>query len=120
MGVRMSDHDKPTEHKKRVSPESFVRAFPLPASTPAAQDEIQFRLLPQRDNPPSVEKRWRIVLTPVEKPSEQMGLELLGDVVLGTDAEDESDIDVNLAGWQAGDRGVSRRHALLRPARDKL
>jgi pSer/pThr/pTyr-binding forkhead associated (FHA) protein len=49
-----------------------------------------------------------------------MALEIAGDVVLGSSPDPEPEIDVNLANWQGEERGVSQRHVLLRPSREKL
>jgi pSer/pThr/pTyr-binding forkhead associated (FHA) protein len=49
-----------------------------------------------------------------------MGLELRADAVLGSAPEPDAEIHVNLAPWQGEARGVSLRHALLRPGKDKL
>ncbi len=115
-----SQDPKHTRAEKPVSPESYVRAFPIP-STPEAGEPVLFHSVPPA-NPatPPPDRRWRVVLSPVEKPAEAMGLELLGDAVLGSTPEQDPEVHVNLAPWQGDQRGVSRRHALLRPARDKL
>lgn len=89
--------------------ESGVRFLSVPRS-PAVRD----RLLWQEVRP------WQILLMPTNSPRDFFALELLGDVVLGSNDLGEDGLDINLAGLGGYDRGVSRRHLLLRPTREKL
>lgn len=114
-----SDHQKKTEFTKKVSPNSFIRAFPTPQRPANADEAPQFQTVPA-DAKPLAGKRWRIVLSPVERPLEQLALELAGDVVFGSSADPEVEMDVNLSVWNGAERGVSHRHALMRPAASKL
>lgn len=115
------DDQKKTRIERPVSTDSFIRAFPLPVRATPSAEEPKFVLVPS-SNPAGAApaKHWRIVFSPVEKPSEQLGIEIAGDVVLGSSADPAAGPDVNFASWQGEQRGVSLKHALLRPARDKL
>lgn len=63
---------------------------------------------------------WRIVLEPIGINSEPLALEIHSDIVLGSDASPENDLDVNLISFDGWMRGVSRRHIMLRPSKTKL
>jgi hypothetical protein len=54
---------------------------------------------------------WRIQIVDLASHRRPLGLDLLGDCILGRD--DEADINLDL--YDARDKGVSRQHALLRP-----
>jgi hypothetical protein len=118
----MDSNDKKTQLTRKVSAESFLRTFPAPQRPAGAEEESEFRTVPQKNSKPAeADKRWRVVLSSVEKPDTLMKLEVIGDVVIGcSDEADPADIDVNMAVWQGEERGVSRRHVMLRPAREKL
>src|SRR5438046_301750 len=105
----MDEHQRKTELKKKVSPESFIRTFPMPRRVAGSESPIEYQTVPAavKALPP---KRWRIILEPVERPSEQMALELVGDIALGSCGDDDAPIDVNLAMWNGAERGVSHRH----------
>jgi hypothetical protein len=109
---------------------SLGRGINHPAflSTPLGQvvqePELVFRAVPaqptERDRLQVGDVPWRIVLSLVSGTASPIALELRGDVVIGSDPEEEGNIDVNLADWQGQRLGVSRRHIMLRPNRNKL
>jgi hypothetical protein len=119
----MDDQSRKTELKKMVSPESFIRTFPMPVRVAGSESPIEYQIVPAavtaslKATPP---KRWRIILEPVERPSEQLALELVGDVSIGSCSDEDTPVDVNLAVWNGTERGVSHRHAMLRPSQSKL
>jgi pSer/pThr/pTyr-binding forkhead associated (FHA) protein len=95
-------------------------------STQARPSErVPFTVVPKRVDAnklalaPGV-KPWRITLTPAGDTAQPLALELQGDVVVGSNPEMDEGLDVNVSHWQGYRRGVSRRHVLLRPNRDKL
>lgn len=49
-----------------------------------------------------------------------IGLHILGDVVFGIARPDCAAPDFDLAAYNADDKGVSRRHAVLRPSQNRL
>src|SRR5687767_5038170 len=109
----MSDDHKKTEFKKKVSTDSFLRAFPTPQRvTPLEEDKPTFQIVPAGSKP-ITGRRWRITLSPVERPTEQMSLELAGDAVFGSSTDPDPDMDINLSVWNGEERGVSYRHALM-------
>src|SRR5687768_805062 len=116
----MDANEKKTQLTRKVSPESFLRTFPVPQRPAGAEIESEFRTLPETSvRPIEPDKRWQIVLSSVERPDSLIKVEVVGDVVIGcTDEADPADIDLNLASWQGAERGVSRRHVMLRPSRD--
>jgi hypothetical protein len=109
---------------------SLGRGMNHPAflNTPLGQvvqePELAFRAVPaqptERDRLQVGDVPWRIVLSPVSGTGSPIALELRGDTVIGSDPDGEENIDVNLADWQGQRLGVSRRHILLRPNRNKL
>jgi hypothetical protein len=64
--------------------------------------------------------RWRIEFSSIGVQSDVVGLDICGDVVLGRAGGKEDDPDFDLTPYQAAEKGVSRRHALLRPSANKL
>ncbi len=80
--------------------------LPLPGKMAAAADDLSVL-------------RWRIELHGLPN-SGPIGLDILSDVVFGR-GNDEGEIpDYDLDAFRALDRGVSRRHALLRPSPTSL
>src|SRR5574341_1921870 len=64
---------------------------------------------------------WRIELNCLTVEAAPLGLDICGDVVLGRGKEDDvQGPHLDLGVFGAGDLGVSRRHALLRPSRNRL
>ena len=64
---------------------------------------------------------WRVLIKfGLPTPPITVGLDIHGDVVLGRDAESPHNPDIDLSNLDAQKLGVSRRHALLRPTRNKL
>ena len=81
--------------------------------------KVEYRLLPYHT--PSQLKAatgpvWRIELHGSKLGLEPLGIDVNGDVVIGRGA----DCDLDLAEYDAYEFGVSRRHALLRPANRHL
>ncbi|MCC6905119.1 MAG: FHA domain-containing protein [Anaerolineae bacterium] len=63
---------------------------------------------------------WRIELHYLAPGEPPLGLDILGDTVLGRSTGGPSAPDLDLDRYGARDRGVSRRHALLRPTMNRL
>lgn len=84
-------------------------------TTPASP--LSYQIVPA--GAPPNEAIWRIEIAPLNERSEPLALELRGDTIVGSlDGEDGP--DVNLVDWNGWNRGVSRRHLLMRPTRTKL
>jgi hypothetical protein len=65
--------------------------------------------------------RWRIELHDLGGLKEPLGYDILGDTVLGRHIpKGGSTPDLDFSAFDSGDKGVSRRHALLRPTRNNL
>jgi len=113
-----------TQPRKRVSPESFLRALPVSLATSGPDGQPEFQpvplVIPERDRLALPEKPWRIILAFVEDPIQILPLELRGDVMFGASPVPEVDLDINLGFFKENLRGVSRHHIKLRPGRDKL
>ncbi len=103
-----------------ISNESFLNMPP----SPAHQVHLDYQIVPRdpsrRKELAPDEKPWRLLVTPTGISSPPLSLELRGDVVIGCDTEADDALDVNLNEWQGYQRGVSRRHVMLRPGRNKL
>lgn len=59
---------------------------------------------------------WRIELCGLDQGSEPLGFDILDDTIIGRGSQ----ADIRLDAYEAEYRGVSRRHALLRPTRQNL
>lgn len=84
--------------------------------------DIEYRRLPDRPVTNNL-VRWLIQLQPVEMGSSAVGFELVDDVVMGRDTVEGKDIDqpdLGLSVFNAQEKGVSRKHAMLRPTRNSL
>ena len=64
--------------------------------------------------------RWRIELAGLGQGAAALGLDILGDTVIGRGRVGAQPVDLDLDPYNAIDLGVSRRHALLRPTIDHL
>src|SRR5574341_1024869 len=113
-----------TIHSKRVSPESFLRVLPKPIASAPPDAEPEFDRVPkevsERDKASLPEKPWRVILTFVQDPTHVLALELAGDVVLGANTEKDAGLHVNLVEFKNNEGGVSQRHLMLRPGKEKL
>lgn len=63
---------------------------------------------------------WQLRLALDSDPQQQIALELVGDVILGVQLNSDDDLDLNLNIWRAYDKGVSRRHLMLRPTDQRV
>lgn len=68
-----------------------------------------------RNNP-----TWLIELHGFSGGTLPMQIEIAGDIILGVALPGQPMPDFDLGPYRAHDRGVSRRHAMLRPSRSKL
>jgi hypothetical protein len=67
------------------------------------------------------QKRWHVLLKPATNTGgEFKALEIRGDTVIGCNAGSDDSVDINLAEWKGFERGVSRRHLMIRPGPNKL
>jgi hypothetical protein len=93
--------------------------LPLNPNMPYAVDRASssFTILPK--NAPSGGPRWLISLEGLV-PGRPLGIEVVGDIVLGTVRQPTDAPDLDLSTYGADDKGVSRRHAVLRPTKSSL
>src|SRR5689334_1014827 len=63
---------------------------------------------------------WRIELHGLARNIDPQGFDILGDVVLGRNADRTNCVDIALDSYGAAEQGVSRNHAMLRPTRNCL
>ena len=82
-----------------------------------------YHLMPQGLDHDTLEEDlpiWRIELHGLAPGAAPLGLDVAGDVVIGRGLKTEGDVDVDLDPYDGFARGVSRRHAMLRPSRRTL
>jgi hypothetical protein len=119
----MSD-SRPTQPKKRVTPESFLRAMPTPFAATGPGGEPAFTIAPEevseRDRALAAQPPWRITLTSAADSNKLIALELHGDVTLGSSDVPDSELDINLLDMEGKERSVSGQHVKLRPGKDRL
>ncbi len=113
-----------TEPRTKTMPNETsddYEAFEMSPHVAPQHTELHYHIVPQEDaRRGDGSTVWRVILAPVGISAEPLALEVHGDVVIGSDENDESGVDVNLSGWQGYQHGVSRRHLMLRPSRNKL
>ena len=65
--------------------------------------------------------RWRIELVEIGPGVEPLGLDILGEMVIGRGkSEPNAVIDLDMRPYGGADLGVSRRHAMLKPTTEHL
>ena len=78
-----------------------------------------YHLMPQdltRDAVEDDQPIWRVELHGLAPGAAPLGLDVAGDVIIGRGKKDETGVDVDLDRYEGFARGVSRRHAMLRPS----
>ena len=85
-------------------------------------DTSNFVKLPRAkaEQPETVQFRWLIEIQGLRSGNGPLGIEALGDLVLGMDRADGTVIDVDMTPYGGNDNGVSRKHAVIRPTRNRL
>ena len=115
---------RPTEPKKRVTPESFLRVMPTPFAATGSGEELKFTSVPEktteRDRAHAPQPPWRITLTSAQDSSKLLALELHGDVTLGSSDQPDAELDINLKDMEDKQHSISQRHMKLRPSKDKV
>jgi hypothetical protein len=99
--------------------------LPLSANSPygLAVNSAHFQPLPTTlpdSVDPATAPSWCIELHGLGTHRAPIGIEVRGDVVFGMDRGDDPHPDFDLASQSGSQCGVSRRHALLRPTRNRL
>ncbi|MBK8984960.1 MAG: response regulator [Chloroflexi bacterium] len=81
---------------------------------------ITYQRVPHQIDTSEARKRatWRIRLSLLADPTQEIGLEINDEVILGRDPDQRQVIDLNQ--FDAVNLGVSRRHAILRPTPSNL
>jgi hypothetical protein len=72
------------------------------------------------EQPETVQFRWLVEIQGLRTSNGPLGIEVLGDLVLGMDRGDGTVIDVDMTPYGGNDMGVSRKHAVIRPTRNRL
>lgn len=136
-GEVIPNSDKPQEKrpKEKSAASSATRTTGPLSSTDAPRDTRRMRrtagaagsaasfiTLPAHTAPSEFPggSRWRIELHDLGSGSTPLGLEIVGDTVLGRGKTGAAIPDLDLDEYRAFDLGVSRRHALLRPTKNRL
>lgn len=120
----------PKDPRRRLTgpldPQSIGSSLPRPGGgsrTPPAEVH-RYVVLPRdikRRSFNIVELRpWRFTIAAPGLTGQLVAFELHGDTLIGTNAEDDPELDINLNYLDGWNRGVSRRHLLLRPTRTLL
>ncbi len=100
--------------------------IPTPARLPfgtkvgAAEQYIILPLSMAGVDIPSNTPHWRIELHGLASGAPALGVDIVGDTVIGRNADNLLSADLDLSPYGALERGVSRRHALLRPTQNSL
>ena len=81
---------------------------------------LPLTLAEEKDAAETEKRTWRVILVGAEAKHEPLGLEIYNDVTFGRLAPGGTPPDLDLTKYDAGEKGVSRRHALLRPTETKL
>jgi hypothetical protein len=69
---------------------------------------------PYLQKPATTGAGWRVQLTMVDDSARQKVVSIEADAVLGAYPPHDPRVDISLTDWEAVERGVSRRHAVLR------
>jgi hypothetical protein len=95
----------------------------VPRSRAGFDASVNFKVVPsnpEKHNARTNGHPWQIMLELVGDTTQPKAFEVYGDVVVGSNNQEDPDLDVNLVSWHGYNRGVSRRHAMLRPSLHKL
>jgi hypothetical protein len=106
----------------KLQPE--IELVPRPPDTSGLRrvlEQIEYlRLPPGIDEVPFQQVHWQLVLRLSEPIAGLLALEIGADVVIGRGTEGSSVPHLDIADLQAQEKGVSRRHVLLRPTARNL
>lgn len=81
-------------------------------------DAVQFITLPK--DAPAGGPKWLIQLKNLKPDTPTLGIRIVGDVVFGVTRPGAWMPDLDLAPYGGLEKGISRRHAMLRPTADRL
>ena len=82
-------------------------------------DYVRLPAAPVRERNDEAETTWRLGLVSSDPDAKPLGLDIYDDVIVGRETQDITP-DLDLTEYDAEERGVSRRHALLRPTKNSL
>lgn len=123
--VRFSDPR--SDLRKRVTGHlEASNSIPWGASTPfgtrrgSAQIYLELPIHLARGEHFEERPRWRLEMHGLAPKAEPLGIDIIGDVVLGRGESGPNAPDLDLSVYDALEHGVSRRHALLRPSSNHL
>ncbi len=83
--------------------------------------DLIYRPVPEKISYAEVEEQlvWRVAFQLASDPEKQFGLDINGEIILGRNGDDESDI-IDLNPYEAAELGVSRQHLKIRPTSSHL
>ncbi len=108
-------HELPDEARPLV-PDNLQTPFGI--ATDSADVFLALPVASTRRHPAGI--RWRVELRGLLPGGKPVGLDILGDIILGRGSSPTCLPDLDLDPFGAESRGVSRQHALLRPTRHSL
>lgn len=79
-----------------------------------------YLVLPTGADTSQQQVRWRIELEGLRRDHALLGIDVVGDIVIGRGAGEPGAPDLDLEPYGAFEQGVSRHHAMLRPTRNSL
>ncbi len=100
-----------------LTPPPGMLPSPLYVSTGAAESYLRLPTSPEHFHPQHI--AWKIELQGLSE-GPPLGLEILGDVIMGRGANPTRKPDLDLAPYSALMHGVSRQHAVLKPTQYSL
>jgi hypothetical protein len=119
--VPVEIHDELMNTLIQVTNTAILTATELPFGTQNGA-AATYRLLPARLAESALGRAvmWRIELHGLVRDMAPLGLDIIGDVILGRGGTSGDAPDLDLDPYGAFESGVSRQHAMLRPSRTSL
>ncbi len=126
---RKDQTEREEREKRRITGRLMgqINASPFLGITdtlPSGPIQLRFEVVPHDPRRhtfnDSAGRRWRILIVPIGMTAGWIPMEVMGDVIIGSNADPGADLDLNLNAYDGWARGVSRRHAMLRPSANKL
>jgi hypothetical protein len=113
------------ELKRRLSRETTkvstgqLPDIPVSFAVPSSSKFIRLPPVPTAEGDIGDANVWRIVLLSSAAPDKPIGIEIGRDAIVGRERDDFKP-DIDLTPYGALEMGMSRRHAMLRPTKDRL
>lgn len=107
-----------TQPNRKLDADKFLRIQPGTGDL-ISDETVQLMFQRMGDKEPK-QVRWQIIVLPTEGEHPAMALEVYDDVIFGSSKSNPASVDINLYDWGGREKGVSRRHMLLRPTPSAL